>query len=142
MKIRNERAAYKLHEILIAWPNRVIFNGVNAARDLQYADLVYLCGDDVIAHYGNITLELAARGDIVSIDEYEEVCRRIADPKSDLRDGYYMLNFGKEDVLSEYIEEREIFVFMYSGREINKHEVGREQIKRRVKFVDDVECEK
>ena len=139
MKIRNERAAYKLHEILIGWPNRVIFNGVNAARELQNADFVYLCGDEVISHYGNITLELAARRDIVSMDEYEEVCRRIADPKSDLRDGYYMLNFGEEDVLSEYIEEREIFVFMYSGSEINKHDISREQIKRRVKFVDDAE---
>lgn len=139
MKIRNERAAYKLHEILIGWPNRVIFNGINAARELQNADFVYLCGDEVISHYGNITLELAARRDIVSMDEYEEVCRRIADPKSDLRDGYYMLNFGEEDVLSEYIEEREIFVFMYSGSEINKHDISREQIKRRVKFVDDAE---
>ena len=139
MKIRNERAAYKLHEILIAWPNRGIFNGVNEARDLQYADFVYLSGDEVIAHYGNVTLELAARGDIVSRDDYEEVCRRIADPKSDLRDGYYMLSFGEEDVLSEYIEEREIFVFMYSDREINKHEISRDQIKRRVKFVEDVE---
>jgi hypothetical protein len=139
MKIRNERAAYKLHEILIGWPNRVIFNGVNAARERQNADFVYLCGDDVVAHYGSVTLELAARGDIVSLEEYEEVCRRIADPKSDLRDGYYLLNFGKDDVLSEYIEEREIFVFMYSEREINKHDIGREQIKRRVKFVDDKE---
>jgi hypothetical protein len=137
MKIRNERAAYKLHEILIEWPNRVIFNGINAARERQNADFVYLCGDEVISHYGDITLALATRGDIVSLEEYEEVCRRIADPKSDLRDGYYLLNFGKDDVLSEYIEEREIFVFMYSAREINKHDIGREQIKRRVKFVDD-----
>ena len=63
-------------------------------------------------------------GDVMKIRN-----ERIADPKSDLRDGYYMLNFGKEDVLSEYIEESEIFVFMYTGREINKHDITREQIK-------------